>query len=64
MRRPKDSKNPAGSGSEPPRPGGRARERLDQFNRQRGLPADSAPTTTDDAQKPPGRPTPRKPKAR
>ena len=48
MRRPKDSKNPkSGDGDDKSPPGGRARERLDQFNRQRELPEDS-PTSEKD----------------
>ena len=59
MRRPKDPNNPqSGDGEPPSKPGGRARERLDQFNRQRGLPTDADSTAQDDdskqTQKPPG----------
>ena len=52
MRPPKDPKDPkSGGGQAPPRPGGRARERLDQFNRQRGIPDDPR-LPEDDAKKP------------
>jgi hypothetical protein len=53
MRRPKDPNNPksGGAGDKAP-PGGRARERLDQFNRQRELPdsPDSEKERPDDTQ--------------
>jgi hypothetical protein len=63
MRRTKDPNDPkSGDGEPPSKPGGRARERLDQFNRQRGLPtdSDSKPKENDsnDTQKPPGEPKP------
>ena len=60
MRRPKDpdsSKPDSDDGKAPP--GGRARERLDQFNRQRGLPTEPGPSNedkgVDDAKRPPGK---------
>jgi hypothetical protein len=60
MRRPKDAKNPKSGDDDKSRPGGRARERLDQFNRQRGLPTDSVPKEdpANDTQKPPGKSKP------
>lgn len=48
MRRPKDPKDPKGTEAEEPKPGGHARDRLDLFNRQRGLPTDRAPSATKD----------------
>ena len=41
MRRPDDPKDPEENDARQPTPGGRARERLDLFNRQRGIPTDS-----------------------
>jgi hypothetical protein len=65
MRRPKDSKHPkSGGGDAKTPPGGRARERLDQFNRQRGLPDDSKASEEDesgDAQQPDSGDEPAKP---
>ena len=49
MRRPKDpndSKTKTGDEQSPP--GGRARERVDMFNRQRGIPPDAGSTTEQD----------------
>jgi hypothetical protein len=60
MRRPKDSKNPKSGGDDKSPPGGRARDRLDQFNRQRGLPTDPVPkeAPSNETQKPPGKSKP------
>jgi len=43
MRRPNDPKDPKGTDEEKPKPGGHARDRMDLFNKQRGLPTDAAP---------------------
>ena len=63
MRRPKDPDNPRSGDDKAAPPGGRARERLDQFNRQRGLPADSNPEedASKDTQKPHGGSKPTEP---
>ena len=58
MRRPTDPNDPkdkARDKDESP-PGGRARERLDLFNRQRGLPTDGTDTKKDDAKEAPETP--------
>lgn len=43
MRRPNDPKDPKSTGEDKPTPGGHARDRLDLFNKQRGLPTDADP---------------------
>jgi len=43
MRRPSDPKDPKGTDEEQPPSGGHARDRMDLFNKQRGLPTDSDP---------------------
>lgn len=59
MRRPKE---PADKQDEAPPPGGRARKRIEQFNKARGIPDESteAPRdeTPDDAQKDTANPKP------
>ena len=56
MRRPKDPDSSKPDSDEKAPPGGRARERLDQFNRQRGLPTESdAPEEKNGAKRPPGK---------
>jgi hypothetical protein len=45
MKRPKDPNDKDKAGDEQSPPGGRARERVDMFNRQRGIPADSGSTS-------------------
>jgi hypothetical protein len=51
MRRPKQPDD--SSPDQKPPPGGHARKRVEQFNRQRGLPTDSeAPTGKDETQEP------------
>jgi len=59
MRRPKDPKDPKITDAEEPKPGGHARDRLDLFNRQRGLPTDPAPSTPKDETEDAGRGPPK-----
>jgi len=63
MRRPndpKEPKDPKSADDEQPKPGGHARDRMDLFNRQRGLPTDPDAgdrESGDDKAAPKGKPT-------